>query len=133
MAVAVVGMLSGITGSLRNAARLTAYDRIMLAARSQMDALLAERRLPKMAIFQGEFDPAVLGGVKAGWRAQAMPFEQPPAPGPHAQALRDSVESDQGRVPDGVLGLQRGRDGNPPKGFICFHGDRAPGPDHARA
>ena len=78
MAVAVVGMLSGISGSLRNAARLTEYDRILLVARAKMDALLVEPGLPKLVVMEGEFEPAVLGGKKGGWRARVTPFDLPP-------------------------------------------------------
>ncbi len=87
MAVAVVGMLSGITGSLRNAARLTEYDQVMLAARAKMDALVVEPRLPLQTVIEGEFDPILLGGREGGWRARISPFESPPAPGPRAQML----------------------------------------------
>jgi general secretion pathway protein I len=87
MGVAVVGMLSGISGSLRNAARLTDYDRIALVARAKMDALLVDHRLPKLIVVEGEFDPVLLGGAKGGWRARVSPFELPPAPSPRAQAI----------------------------------------------
>jgi general secretion pathway protein I len=78
MAVAVVGMLSGISGSLRNAARLTEYDRILLLARAKMDALMAEPVLPKMIVMEGELEPVLLGGKKGGWRARVSPFDLPP-------------------------------------------------------
>ncbi len=87
MAVAVVGMISGISGSLRNASRLTEYDRVMLAARARMDALVNEPRLPRMAVIEGELDPAALGGARGGWRARVTPFESPPAAGPQTQML----------------------------------------------
>ena len=82
MAVAVVGLLSGITGSLRNAARLTDYDRAVQLARLQMNELLVDQRLPRDAVVNGEFDPAQSGGLNAGWRARLSNFENPPSPAP---------------------------------------------------
>jgi general secretion pathway protein I len=76
MGVAVVGLLSSISSSMRNAARLTDYDRVALLARSQMDALLLNRRLPQFSVLEGGFDPAQ-AGVQAGWRARVTPFEMP--------------------------------------------------------
>jgi general secretion pathway protein I len=76
MGVAVVGLLSSISASMRNAARLTDYDRVALLARSQMDALLLNRRLPQFSVLEGGFDP-VQAGVQAGWRARVTPFEMP--------------------------------------------------------
>ena len=77
MAVAVVGLLSAISSYMRNAARLTDYDRVALLARGQMDALLLNPRLPQFAIVTGAFDPALTGGVQAGWRARLSPFDAP--------------------------------------------------------
>ena len=45
MAVAVVALLSNLTTSLRNASRLTDYDRAALMARHKMDELLLMPRL----------------------------------------------------------------------------------------
>lgn len=91
MGVAVVGMLSGISGSLRNASRLTDHERVALVARAKMDALLVDRRLPRLQVIQGEFEPVLLGGHEGGWRAMVSPFERPPAMGPRAQGL-DRIE-----------------------------------------
>jgi general secretion pathway protein I len=77
MGLAVAGLLSGISTSLRNAARLADYDRVTLLARAQMDALLLNPALPQFSILEGAFDPALVGGVRAGWRARATPFEMP--------------------------------------------------------
>jgi general secretion pathway protein I len=77
MGIAVVALLSGISASLRNAARVTDYDRAVLVGRAKMDSLLADSRLPKLAILEGPFDPALMGGVQAGWRARATLFETP--------------------------------------------------------
>lgn len=40
MAIAVAGLMSAISGSLRNAARLTDHDRAALLGRQKMDELL---------------------------------------------------------------------------------------------
>ncbi len=77
MGLAVVGLLSAISTSMRNAARLADHERVALLARAQMDALLMNRRLPQFSVLEGGFDPALAGGVQAGWRARVSPFEMP--------------------------------------------------------
>jgi general secretion pathway protein I len=76
MGLAVIGLLSSISTSMRNAARVTDYDRVALLARAQMDTLLVTRRLPWFSVVQGGFDPALIGGREAGWRARVTPFER---------------------------------------------------------
>jgi len=66
---------------MRNAARLADYDRVVLLARAQMDALLLNRSLPEFSILQGSFDPALAGGRDSGWSARVTPFEMPPGRG----------------------------------------------------
>lgn len=78
MAVAVTGLMSALSGSLRNAARLTDYDRATLLARQKMDELLIANGLPKGATFAGTWGPEVTGGVEMGWRARLSPFEKAP-------------------------------------------------------
>lgn len=80
MGIAVVGLLSGISTSMRNAARLTDYDRAVLLARAKMDSLLLDPRLPKFSVLEGSFD-------RGGWRARLTPFETPPNSGPGAHVL----------------------------------------------
>ena len=91
LAVAVVGLLSGITGALRNAARLTAYDRVVQLARLRMNELLVDSRMPRDTVISGSFDPQQSGGVASGWRARLENFEMPPAPTPGEFAL-DRIE-----------------------------------------
>jgi type II secretory pathway pseudopilin PulG len=91
MAVAVVGLLSGLSGALRNAARLTDYDRAVQLARLRMSELLVDQRLPRNAVMNGAFDPALSGGLDAGWRARLTNFERPPSLGP-GQITIDRVE-----------------------------------------
>jgi len=81
MGLAVAGLLSSISTSLRNAARVTDYDRVALVAHAQMDALLLNRRLPWLSVMEGSFDPALIGGREAGWRARVTPFEKGVVPG----------------------------------------------------
>jgi general secretion pathway protein I len=80
LAIAVVGLMSSITGSTRNAARLRDSDRIAMAARERMNELLADYTIPRDTPFEGAFDPALLGGIQAGWRAQLSTAERPPSP-----------------------------------------------------
>ena len=88
MGLAVVGLLSGISSSMRNAARLSDYDRVVLLARAQMDALLINRQLPQFSVLEAGFNPALMGGVPAGWRARVTPFEMPAGhPGPGTPVL----------------------------------------------
>lgn len=77
MGIAVVGLLGGISTSLRNAARLTDYDRAVILGRAKMDAMLADSHLPTLTLLQGPFDPALMGGAEAGWRARLAIFEAP--------------------------------------------------------
>jgi general secretion pathway protein I len=86
MAAAVVALLSNLSTSLQNAGRLTDYDRAVMMAKRTMDELLAEPNLPKRAIIERQWDPA-LAGVEGGWRALLTPFERQPGSGPGALAL----------------------------------------------
>jgi len=91
MAVAIVGLLSGISGALRNAARLTDHDRAVQLGRLRMNELLVDQGLPRDAVIGGEFDPSQSGGLDAGWRARLTTFEKPPALGA-GQISIDRVE-----------------------------------------
>jgi len=78
MGIAVTGILSGLAGAARNAARLTDYDRATLLAKQKMDELLIDRDAPRNQDIAAEFDPALTGGVRTGWRARVTPFEATP-------------------------------------------------------
>lgn len=80
MAVAIVGLLSTISGSTRNAARLRDYDRLTQLAQLRMNELLVDWKTPRDVALQGEFDPALCGGIKAGWQARMTNFSGPPQP-----------------------------------------------------
>ena len=84
MAIAVVGLLSGIAGAARNAARLRDYNRVVQLARMQMDELL----LTPNPGAGGEFDPHQTGGVPAGWQARMSTVASPPAASPGQPSLQ---------------------------------------------
>lgn len=88
LAVAIVGLLSGVSTAMRNAARLTTYDRVVQLAQLRMNELLVDSRLPRDTVVEGPFDPGLTGGVEAGWRARLAQFEMPPNPFPGAIALQ---------------------------------------------
>src|SRR5262249_17471304 len=81
MGVAVVTLLSALSTSVRNASRLTDYDRAVLLARAKMDSLLVDPALPLHSVMEQSLDPVLLGGAKGGWRAQVTPFELAPGGG----------------------------------------------------
>ncbi len=81
MAIAVAGLMSAISTSLRNAARLTDHDRAVLLGHQKMDELLIATGLQKGVPFQGTWGPEVTGGLDMGWLARLTPFEVPKASG----------------------------------------------------
>jgi len=84
MGVAIAGLMSGISSTTRNAARLRDYDRVVQLARLRMNSLLADPRVPRNVPQEGVFDPALTGGLESGWRAQVTMVEKSslmPAPG----------------------------------------------------
>jgi general secretion pathway protein I len=91
MGIAVAGVLSGLAGAARNAARLTDYDRATLVAKQKMDELLADTDAQRNQPIEGTIDPAVTGSTKMGWRARVTPFESAPGRGPGAPAI-DRIE-----------------------------------------
>jgi general secretion pathway protein I len=78
MAVAISGVLSALSASMRNGSRLTEYDRAAMLARRKMDELLVERNLPRFVPLQGRWEEAMTGGHPAGWTARIVPWEMPP-------------------------------------------------------
>jgi general secretion pathway protein I len=81
MGIAVVGTLAGISGSLRNASRLMEHDRAVLMARSKMNELLADRKLPRDRVVGGSID------ATHGWRARASIFDKHPHATPGTWAI----------------------------------------------
>ena len=82
LAVAIAGLMSALSGSLRVVARLTDYDRAAMLARRKMDELSVERSLPRYTVLQGTYDATQTNGAASGWRARIAPFEVPPNPLP---------------------------------------------------
>ena len=91
MGIAVVTLLSALSTSVRNATRLTDYDRAVLLARAKMDALLVDPALPPQTLMEQPLDPALLGGARGGWRAQVTPFEQGPGDRPGLERVQLEV------------------------------------------
>ena len=91
LAIAVTGLMSALSGSLRNAARLTDYDRAAMLARRKMDELLEDKKLPKFVFLEGRWAPALTGGRESGWRARIQPWEMMPTPAVGMLAL-DRIE-----------------------------------------
>jgi general secretion pathway protein I len=77
MAVAITGLLSALTTSMHNAARLTDRDRAITLARQQMNELLILKPAPKNMALQGVWDPAFTGGRPCGWTGIITLFEAP--------------------------------------------------------
>jgi general secretion pathway protein I len=92
MAIAVGGLMSAISSSLRNAARLTDHDRAALLGRQKMDELLIARGLEKGVPFQGTWGPEVTGGMEMGWIARLTPFELPRGARPEGTPFIERVE-----------------------------------------
>lgn len=91
MAIAVVTLLSALSTSLRNAARLTDHDRAAIVGRRKLDELLLTQRLPRFVPIQGPLTPLTDAGLRGGWSARVTPFEVPPNVQP-GMALLDRVE-----------------------------------------
>lgn len=87
MAIAIVGLLSSIAGATANAARLRDYDRVAQLARLRMNELVADDTIPPGANLGGDFDPALTGGMEAGWQARVTMAEMPPHPSTGQPAL----------------------------------------------
>jgi general secretion pathway protein I len=78
MAVAIVGLFSGIGGAVRNAARLRDYDRATQLSRMKMNELLADQNMGMSAERNGLFDPSLTGGIDIQWQARLSTVEMPP-------------------------------------------------------
>ena len=87
MAIAVTGLLSALSTSMRNASRLTDYDRAMLMARQKMDELLLDKKLPDNQPIRGTWDAGVTGGEAMEWRAVVTTYEKPEHSGPGTPVL----------------------------------------------
>jgi general secretion pathway protein I len=88
MGIAVAGLIAGLSQSVKNAARLTDYDRAAMLARTKMNDLLLDVTLPYDGTVDGKFDPDQAGGIESGWRASLRPFDLPPHAGPGTEILQ---------------------------------------------
>ena len=98
MAIAITGLLSSLSASLRNASRLTAYDRAAMLARQKMDELLVSTTLPKGAPIEGTWEPA----FPARWRATLSDFERQPttaAGSPYVERVQLEIVWSEGDRP----------------------------------
>ena len=99
MGIAVVGIFSALRTTIRNGARLTDHDRMVLVARAHMDELLTNYDLPFEGAVQGKLTPAETGGVEGGYQVTTSIFDAPAhvVPGtPILQRLELRVWWDQG-------------------------------------
>jgi general secretion pathway protein I len=88
MAIAVTGLLSSITTSLRSAAKLTDYDRAAMLGRQKMDEfLLATTKFPKNVPIEGTWLPELTGGRPMGFRARISVFDKPDGAAPLSPVL----------------------------------------------
>ena len=78
MAIAVTGLLSSLSSSMRNVSRLTEYDRTVILARQKMDELILSRNVLPAVPMEGVWEPQETGAIPVGWRALITPFEVPP-------------------------------------------------------
>lgn len=88
MGLAVAGLIAGLSQSVKNASRLTDYDRAAMLARTKMSDLLLDVNLPFDGTVEGEFSRDQSGGIPAGWRAALRPFDVPPNAGPGTVILQ---------------------------------------------
>ncbi len=82
MGIAVVGLLSSLSTSMRSAGRVTDADRAAQMARNKMEELMVDGNLPFQGSLEGQFDST------SGWTAQIGPFEMPPQVQPGAAILQ---------------------------------------------
>jgi general secretion pathway protein I len=87
MAIAVTGVLSALSTSMRNGARLTDYDRAVLLARQKMDELILATTAPTMTPIDGMWPPEMTGQNPTGFRALITAFEAPPGAKPGSAIL----------------------------------------------
>jgi general secretion pathway protein I len=88
MGLAVAGLIAGLSQSVKNASRLTDYDRAAMLARTRMNELLLDQNLPFEGSLDGQVDQEQSGGVSSGWRASLRPFDVPPKAGPGTVILQ---------------------------------------------
>ena len=88
MGIAVAGLIGGLSQSVKNASRLSDYDRAAMLAHTKMNELLLDVNLPFDGPVEGQFDRDQNGGRTMGWRAALRPFDIPPSAGPGTMILQ---------------------------------------------
>jgi len=88
MGIAVAGLIAGLSQSVKNASRLTDYDRAAMLARTKMNDLLLDVNLPFDGTVEGLFGADQSGGIPSGWRASLRPFDVPPRAQPGTVILQ---------------------------------------------
>ena len=89
MAIAVVTLLSALTTSLRNAAKVSDSDKAAMLGKQTLDALLVNTDLPLGQVLQGQFNPNETG-LTGGWRARVEAYDS--QPGVRGRVDRVAVE-----------------------------------------
>jgi general secretion pathway protein I len=87
MGIAVTGLIVGLSQSVKNAARLSDYDRAAMMARTKMNDLLLDVNLPLQGAVEGSFEQGK-AAVPSGWKAVTNPFDLPPNVGPGSMVLQ---------------------------------------------
>jgi len=82
MGIAVSGLIVGLSQSVKNAARLSDYDRAAMLAHTKMNDLLLDVTLPFAGAVEATFDDT------HGWRAVLRPFDIQPGAGPGSRILQ---------------------------------------------
>ncbi|MEO8026885.1 MAG: type II secretion system protein [Bryobacteraceae bacterium] len=88
MAIAITGLLSGLSGATRNAAKLASYDRSVALAKQKMDELILDLKAPRNQTIAGPWADERQPG---GWRARITVFDAPPGAGQGAPVM-DRIE-----------------------------------------
>lgn len=87
LGVAVAALLGGLSGSIRNASRLSDYDRAAIAARQKMEELLLDPQFPRFTQVGGQLAEGIT------WRARMLPFDMPQQAGAGSPVV-DRLELD---------------------------------------
>lgn len=85
LGVAVASLLGGLSDSLKNAGRLSSYDKATIGARQKMEEILADPLFPRFVEMSGPLAPGIT------WRARMTPFDAPQQAGPGV-AVVDRLE-----------------------------------------
>ena len=88
MGIAVTGLIVGLSQSVKNASRLSEYDRAAMLARTKMNDLLLDVNLPFDGSVEGGFATDQSGSIPSGWKAAVRPYDVPPNAAPGMTVLQ---------------------------------------------